>query len=158
MAISINWSTKVINIPQADLTLVSGTVYEYDVNAFRLELKDVEDGEGMPFLDTHRHNTEIVISGVTYARTLEIINGYTVTFEDGQYSVNLFGANNNVLDVLNRNQVSVSVQNSAGLVGGANEIAAAVWRRLVTDDTESNSMKDILEKINRRTKHLYTGV
>jgi hypothetical protein len=83
----------------------------------RRALKDLEDDEaGMPFLDTHRHNTEITISGVTYARTVEIINGYTVTLEDGQYRVRTVGANHNIADVLNLNQVSLLVQNSAGLI------------------------------------------
>jgi len=117
MAISVNWNTKVISVPQSDLTFVSGTLYSLDVNAFRLELKDIEDGDGMPFLDTHRHNTEVVIAGITYARTVEIINGYTVEFEDGQYAVRLEGANNNIFDegVIVRNQVSIIPTNSAGL-------------------------------------------
>jgi len=116
MAISIDWNTKVISIPQADLTLVSGSVYELDIDAFRLDLKDLEDGEGMPFLDTHAHNTEVTLGGVTLARTFEIINGYTITFEDGQYAVNLTGANSNIPDVTNVNQVSVRSFNSAGLI------------------------------------------
>lgn len=116
MAITVNWTTKVIDVPQADLTLISPGLYELDVNAFRLTLKDLEDGDGMPFLDTHRHNTEVTLAGTTFARTFEIINGYTITFEDGQYSVRLAGANNNILDVKNVNQVSLISQNSAGLI------------------------------------------
>lgn len=117
MAITVDWGAKVINVPQADLTFIGGTLYELDVDVLRLALKDLEDGEvGMPFLDTHRHNTEIIISGVTYARTVEIINGYTLTIEDGQYRVRTVGANHNIADVLNLNQVSLLVQNSAGLI------------------------------------------
>lgn len=116
--ISVNWPTGVIFVPQADLTLVSGTTYQLDLNAFRLALKDLEDDEeGMPWPKTHNHNTEVTLAGTTFARTIEIIAPYTVTFEDGQYAVNLVGANSNLLDVLNRNQVSVASQNSAGLVG-----------------------------------------
>lgn len=119
MAISINWTTRVITIPQADLTLVSGSLYELDVDAFRLELKDIEDSEeGMAHPDTHRHNSEVVLSGVTYARTFEIINGYTITFENGSYSVRCIGANHNIADVKNVNSVSLIVGNSAGLVLG----------------------------------------
>jgi hypothetical protein len=44
-----------------------------------------------------------------------MINNYTVTFEDGQYAVNLVGANSNIADVVNVNQVSVRSANSAGL-------------------------------------------
>lgn len=119
MAISITWATKVINIPQADLILVSGDVYKLDLNAFRLELKSLEASEeGIPELDTHSHNTQVTVSGVTLGRVVEIINGYTITFEDGQYAVNLEGANSNIGDatVLNLNQVSVRSFNSAGLV------------------------------------------
>lgn len=122
MAISIDWQTKVIYIPQADLTPLGGSLYELDVDWFRLQLKDLEDNiEGMPFLDTHRHTTETELGGVTYARFVEIINGYTVTFEDGQYAVNLVGANNNILDVTNVNQVSLRSSNSAGLISSVVE-------------------------------------
>jgi hypothetical protein len=137
MAITINWATKVISIPQADLTFVSGSLYELNVNTFRLALKDIEDSaDGMANLDTHRHNAEVTLSGVTYARTFEIINGYTITFQDtgSPYTVRCVGANHNVADVKNVNQVSLLIGNSAGLIVGgggsgptAAEIAAAVW-------------------------------
>ena len=119
MALSINWSTKVITVPQADLTALGGGVYELDVDAFRLALKDIEDSdEGMAFADTHRHNTEVVLSGVTYARTFEVINGYTITFQDTgtPYTVKCIGANHNIADVKNVNQVSLIIGNSAGLI------------------------------------------
>lgn len=120
MAITINWGTKVIFVPKADLDLIQSTpteIRELDLNAFRLSLKDLEDSEdGMPCLDTHRHNTEVTLAGITFARVIEIINGYTVSFEDGQYAVNLVGANSNVGDVINVNQVSVRSANSAGLI------------------------------------------
>lgn len=116
MAPTINWATKVITVPQSDLSYISGTLYELDVDAFRLDLKDIEDSEeGAPFDDTHSHNTEVTLSGVTYARTFEIINGYTVTFEDGQYTVRCVGANHNLADVKNANQVSLIIGNTAGL-------------------------------------------
>jgi hypothetical protein len=133
MTISINWATKVITVPQADLTFVSAGKYQLDVDAFRLNLKDIEDSvEGQSFPDTHRHSTQTILSGVAYARQFEIINGYTVTFEDGQYTVECVGANHNIGDVKNVNQVSLIIGNSAGLIvagGGAApaDIATAVW-------------------------------
>jgi len=142
VAISINWASKVIAIPQDDLDVVSAGLYELDVNALRLALKDIEDGDdGMAFPDTHRHNTEVTLGGVTYARTFEIINGYTVTFQDtgNPYTVRCVGANHNLGDVKNVNSVSLIVGNSAGLItvatGGssgpsAGDIAAAVWAYL----------------------------
>ena len=119
MAISINWLTRVITVPQADLTLISGTRYRLDVDAFRLALKDIEDSdEGMAMPDTHSHATQRTLSGVTYARQLEIINGYTVTFEDvgTPYRVECVGANHNIADVQNTNNVSLVIGNSAGLI------------------------------------------
>ena len=117
MAISINWATKVINIPQADLTDLGGGIYELNVNAFRLNLRDIEDDEnGIPFQYTHNHNTQVTLGGLTLARVVEIIAPYTITFEDGQYAVNLVGANNNIADRTNVNQVSVRSSNSAGMI------------------------------------------
>jgi len=147
MSISIAWGTKVITIPQSFLTFISAALYELDVDEFRLALKDLEDSEdGSVFPDTHRHNTAVTLSGVVYARTVEIINGYTVTFEDGQYSVHCVGANHNLADVKNVNQVSLIVGNSAGLItvvsgSGVTEqdkldIADRVWtdsERALTD-------------------------
>jgi len=120
MAISINWGTKVILVPKADLTLIQSSpteIREMELNWFRLELKKLEYSiDGISKLDTHKHNTEVTLGGLTFARVIEIINGYTVTFEDGQYAVNLVGANSNVGDKVNVNQVSVRSQNSAGLI------------------------------------------
>jgi hypothetical protein len=121
VAFSINPATKVITIPQADLTNVSGTLYSFDTNAFRLALRAWEDdAANISYVPTHRHNTEVTIAGVTYARTIEIINGYSVTFENGSYSVKLTGSNNNIWDIqsgiLNQNTVQVIPTNSAGLI------------------------------------------
>jgi len=133
--ITIDWSDRIINIPKADLTLVQSTpteIRELPLNWFRMQLKDIEDSEaGIVNPRTHNHNTEVSLGGLTYARIIEIINGYTITFEDGQYAVNLTGANSNVGDVTNVNQVSVRSQNSAGMTSSpAIEYASfdgAVW-------------------------------
>ncbi len=120
MAVSIDWGMRVISVPRADMPLIQSSpieIRELDLDWFRRQLKDLEDGEaGLAYPDTHRHNTEVTIAGLTFARMVEIVNGYTVTFEDGQYAVNMTGANSNVLDALNPNQVSVRSQNSAGLI------------------------------------------
>jgi hypothetical protein len=135
MAISVNWPTKVINVPKADMTLVQSMPFEIrelNINTFRLALKNLEDDElGIPFLRTHNHNTAVSVGGVTLARVVEIINGYTVTFEDGMYAVNLVGANSNLGDVVNLNSVSVRAANSAGLTEP--DMAAAVWNALVAN-------------------------
>lgn len=129
MAITIDWGQKIISIPKADLLLLQSSpteVRQLNLNEFRLTLKDLEDSDlGMAALTTHNHVAPISVGGVTLERVVEIINGYTVTFEDGQYAVNLVGANSNVGDVVNVNQVSVRSANSAGLVNLDTLLAAA---------------------------------
>jgi len=121
MALSLDPATKVITIPQADLTLVTGTLYELDTNQFRLDVGVLLASETYVWMDyAFQHNTEVTIAGTTFARTLEFINSYSVEFEDGTYSVRLAGSNNNLFDVENgilaQNGVQVIAQNSAGLV------------------------------------------
>ena len=142
MAVTINWATKVISIPQSFLTLVSGVLYSLDVNALRRALKDLEDGDdGMAQPDTHKHNTEATLSGVTYARQFVVLAPYTVSFQNTgtPYVVSCVGANHNLGDVTNFDGgMSLIIGNSAGLIsvtsGGssgptASEIADAVWAK-----------------------------
>lgn len=163
--ISINHSTKRISVPQADLTFVSGSLYELDVDAFRLILKGLEDdADGMTLLDTHRHNTAVTVGGTTLARVVEIINGFTITFGDGQYAVRLVGANSNIPDVTNINQVSIRSQNSAGLItvtSGSGitaqdklDIADRVHDELLADHTTAGSLGKALADVNARVAAL----
>lgn len=144
MAISIDYQTFVIYIPQDYLTPLGGDKYELDLNTFRLDLKALEESEeGMAFPDTHRHNTTVTLAGVTLARVVEIINAYTVTFEPGVYAVNAVGANSNIADVMNLNGVSLRTFNSAGLqvvVSGSGvteqdklDISDRVWDEVLLD-------------------------
>jgi hypothetical protein len=114
--ISVDWEARIIHVPKMFLTPIAGSAYTLDTNLLRQALRDIEDSPiGMMYLPTHRHNTTVTLAGVTYARVIELINDYTITFEDGQYSVNLIGSNNNIGDKTNINQVSIRVNNSAGL-------------------------------------------
>jgi hypothetical protein len=138
VAISVNWPTGEITVPQADLTFIEAGLYELDVDVFRLALKDLEDSEeGAVWPDTHRHNTAATLSGVTYARQVEILAPYTVTFEQksSPYTVRCVGANHNLADVKNVNTVSLIVGNSAGLIVGGGEgsapSVAQIWAREV---------------------------
>lgn len=137
MATSIHWGNKIINVLRADLALIQSVpteIRQLNLDTFRKELKDLEDDpEGMSFVDTHQHNTTVEVGGVILGRVVEIINGYTVTFEDGQYAVNLVGANSNVGDVVNVNQVSVRSANSAGLQDLSTLLASAYQGRVVLD-------------------------
>lgn len=139
--IAINHATYVITIPKSDTTFVetnATTGYEirsYDEYAFMREFADYLDSEvGQVLPNGFSHNTSVTISGVAYARALSILAPYTVTFENsGSYQVKLVGGmNNNLLDVLNPNGVSVIPANSAGLqavntAGGSGATAAEVW-------------------------------
>lgn len=117
MAISIDWITKVISIPQADLTPLGGANYELDTVQFHWDLRDLMDDEaGMVFLPTHTWVASVTLAGFDYAPLFEIINGYTITFENGNYRVFLAGSNSNIMDVTNLNNVAIASQNSAGLV------------------------------------------
>jgi hypothetical protein len=137
MAISIDWANKIIFVPKADMTLVQASpeIRQLDLNYFRLALKSLEGSEaGQLFDDTHRHFPPVTVGGVTISRVVEIINGYTVTFENGAYAVNLVGANSNVSDVTNVNNVSIRASNSAGLVDNSG-VTDRVWH--VADLVES---------------------
>lgn len=157
MSISVNWSTKVISVPQADLTHISGARYQLDVDAFRLALKDIEDGEeGMAFPDTHQHSTESTLSGTTYARQVKIINGYTVEFEDGVYQVECVGANHNLGDVKVVNSVSLIIGNSAGLIsvsggGGGSAPTAAEIAAEVLATLQATAIPVDLQKVRGQT-------
>jgi hypothetical protein len=116
---SVDWNTKIVTIPKADLTVVSLSpeVYSLDVTDLWQNLIDLQDDtDGMTYLDIVLNTPPLVAAGVTFARVLQIINGYTITFQDGQYAVNIIGGNSNISDVVNKNMVSVNTANSAGLI------------------------------------------
>lgn len=118
---TIDWGTGIIYVDRDTDTFFSplgGGLYEMDTNAFRLALKGLEDSaDGMTFPDTHRHVTETTLGTATYARVIELVNGYTITFlPDGPWTALLTGSNNNIADVKNVNSVSLVTSNSAGLV------------------------------------------
>jgi hypothetical protein len=151
VAVSINWATRVITIPQSFHVALGGMKYRLDVNALRNALKDIEDDEsGMAYPDTHRHAAESTLSGVTYARQFEVINGYTLAFQNTgtPYVVTCEGANHNIADVTNFDGgVSLIIGNSAGLIavnagGGsgpsASDIAAAVLAALQATTIPAN--------------------
>ena len=123
MALSLDPATRVISVPQSDLTLVSGTLYSMNTDNFRKDVMDLlasEDYAWMP--DAFIHNTAVTVAGTTFARTLEFINSYSITFTpDTGWSVRLEGSNNNIFDIqngiLNQNTVQVIPTNSAGLIG-----------------------------------------
>ena len=159
MALTLDPATSVISVPQADLTLITGTLYEMDTDQFRKDVNDLLSSEAYIWKPVaYLHNGEVTVAGTTFARTLEFISPYSIQFTpDSQWSVRLAGSNNNIFDVENgilvQNQVQVIAQNSAGLVGGEAGIADAVWTKAVADSEFSDKttiggwLKDILTKI-----------
>ncbi len=150
MSISVDPATSVISVPQADLTLITGTLYEHDTEAFRLELIDFEDSElGIVQPQTHLHNSEVTIVGVTYARFIEMLAPYSVEYEDGAYSVRLTGSNNNIFDVeagiLVQNTVQLIANNSAGLIVVTND-PGLIWDELLADHVLAGSFGEWVGK------------
>lgn len=120
MAITIDYSTNVISIPRADMLDVTAggptEIRQLNINDLRIELGDIQDGEeGIPYLTTHSHTPPLTIAGVTLARVVEILDPYTIEFENGSYNVNIVGGNSNISDVTVKNTVGVNTSNSAGL-------------------------------------------
>lgn len=149
MAITIDWPSGVINVPKTDMALVQGSpeIRELDIDAFRKSLRVLEESDaGRPFPITHSYEGPVSTGGVSLAAVVSINDGYySVTFEDGQYAVNLTGANSNISDVTNVNQVSIRAANSAGLVlveTGVSGLTAA----------ESLQLNNILKVLINRTK------
>ncbi len=117
--IEIDWDTGVIFVPKAVLTVVQTSpteIYNLDLDFFWRAIRALEDtDDGRPWPRTCDYNQAVTVGGTPLAPVLIITDYYTVTFEDGQYAVNLIGANTNVQDRTNVNSVSVRPQNSAGL-------------------------------------------
>jgi len=141
--ISIDWDTYTIHIPKlfsAQIQTVPSEVRSMDLNLLRIALKDIEDSAvGMAYPDTHSHNTTIEVGGVILSRVIAILEPYTITFEDGPYAINLVGANSNVGDRVNVNQVSVRSANSAGLQDLSTLLASAYQGRVVLDVANGQS-------------------
>lgn len=155
-------NTNKIFVPQSSLILVSGTLYKQDTNAFRLELKSIEESEeGIVFPDTNVHNTEVTVAGTTFARTLEIKNPYSIEYENLQYAVRLEGSNNNMFDIENgilvQNQVQVIPTNSAGLIvsgntgGGGTSVWSESEKDKVIQDSEDAKTQATIAAMNSQT-------
>ncbi len=119
MVVSINPSTYIISIQQSELAFIGGSNYQLDTNLFRIALRDWEDSEdGIYQPKTHNHNTTVLLGGIQYARVLEILSPYTITFQETgtPYSVTLIGSNNNILEKTNLGTIQILSNNSAGLI------------------------------------------
>jgi len=115
---TVNWFTKVVFIPTSDMTLVSGTTYNLFMQNFLIEIRRLEasfiDGLWAPQILNHK-NPELDFAGADYAGFDKVVDGYTVAFSTSATRVNLIGSNNNIVDIMVVNGVSVVPSNSAGL-------------------------------------------
>jgi hypothetical protein len=149
MAYSVNWNSKIVTVPKADMTQISASpeIYELNLISFWAAIHDIQDSEGMPYLDIMRSNAPVVLSGVTYARSIEVINGYKIEFENGPYQVNLNGANSNLLDARVQNNVSLNASNSAGLVvvTSGSGLSLSEQAALARIDANAEFTKDVVE-------------
>jgi hypothetical protein len=136
----IDWGNKIINVFKTDMLEIQQVpteIWELDLPNFKASLGNLLDDEyGMVYPAIFNHNPAVSVGGVTLAKVIEIINGYTITFEDGQYAVNLVNANSNVGDMVNVNQVSVRSANSAGLTN-VREIQFSTFQGVVTLDADN---------------------
>ena len=156
MAISLDPDTRRFTVPEGDLTLVGGTLYSLDTDAFRKEVTSLLSSEPYIWMpDAYIHNTEVTVAGTTFARTIEFINGYSVEFDDagGAYSVRLEGSNNNIFDIQNgilvQNLIQVIPTNSAGLIRGDEPtspaaVATAVWAADPATNTDADTMGGLI--------------
>lgn len=164
MSYSVNWATKVITIPKADTQLVSTSpdVRSLDVTVLWQNLRDIEDDvDGISYVAIVKNTTPVTLAGVTLARQVEVINGYRLMFEDGQYAVNIVGGNSNIGDVVVKNQVSVNTANSAGFIqvsgGGTTDFDDLFNKMLDGSLTFRDAMRIMLSVLSGKVSGAGTG-
>lgn len=112
--LSVDWITKIITVPQSDLTLISGTAYNLDVSQLLFllrELNSSEEGIAQTVNGTLYSNTS---PSDGTPRVVKLVEGYTIQFENLLYSVDIINGNTNIRDVEIKNQVSVGTNNVSG--------------------------------------------
>ena len=121
MAITINYQTYVINVDKSETTFLGINpqtgleIRQLNVETFGKQLADIQDNSNDVWATTaFEYTGPKDVGGIQLAPVLLILNPYTVTFEDGQYAINLIGGNTNLQDFANVNQVSIRPSNSVG--------------------------------------------
>jgi hypothetical protein len=157
MALTVDPATKVWSVLQSDLDFISGALYDLDTNELKQAMMVVLSSEDYIWMsDSFIHNTQVTVAGTTFARTIEVINGFSITLEDtgGAYSVRMINSNNNMFDVENNilNPTSLNTvisTNSGGLIveptstpPTAEVIADAVWDEPMAGHTTADTFGD----------------
>lgn len=116
MTLTVDYSVTpfLITIPQADLTLESGTRYKLTVDAFWLLLRDFTDEQHTMAQPKLYNRTPATASTPSITEIDETY--YALQFEDGLYSVNIINGNTNIREVEVKNQVSVNTNNTTGFI------------------------------------------
>ncbi len=169
MTISIEEATQIITVDQADLTFVSGALYDMDTNDYRLAVGALLDDERYMWMDpAFIHNTQVTVAGTTFARTIEQINGYSLTLENLTYSARMINSNNNLFDVENgilnpSGNVTVVSTNAAGLIvnqgqsigqGDIDNISAGVWAETIDGHPAGSTGAWLKDKVLTVSKFL----
>jgi hypothetical protein len=143
MSYSVNWTTRVVTIPLADMTLVSGSNYSLNTDDVWLELRRLEalPAEGLWAEQTIEYVNTQILSGITYSAIVKMINGYTWDTDTTNKTISLLGFNSNLLDTfIPGSGVSVLANNSGGLIINQGQslgqvdldnISDAVWNMAV---------------------------
>jgi len=143
MSIIADWPNYIFHVPRADMTLIQSSpteIRECNINWLRLQIMALEDDpNGMTFPTVWEHYPEVDVGTLTLAKSILMNEPYTITFEDGQYAVNLVGANSNIGDRVNVNQVSVRLANSAGMVSSPDIEYSSFDGAVHIDVTTSNT-------------------
>ena len=116
MAYSVDWVNRNVFVPIGDMILIDGSDYELSADSFWREIRRLEweRTEGLWALQIIAHNNTRTLAGTTYVPENEVVNDYTITMDPRAEKVFLRGDNNNIVDVLVHNGVSVIPSNSAG--------------------------------------------
>lgn len=119
MAVTVDWSSYTIHVTKGSMVQIQALpteIWQLDIPTFKETLGALlDEPEAITYPDIFIHYPSVTVGGAVLAKVVEILEPYTITFEDGQYAVNLVGANSNIGDRVNVNQVSVRSANSAGL-------------------------------------------
>lgn len=122
--ITIDYSgvNYIINVPKAYTQFVETDpttgleIRQMNLTTFAQDVGDLQDDpDGAWAVTAYEYTAPKAVGGVQLAPVVLVLDPYIVEFEDGQYAVNLQGANTNVQDVAVVNQVSIRANNSAGL-------------------------------------------
>jgi len=121
MAITIDYNTYIINVPKLYTQFVStdpqtgAEIRSMDIVQFAKDLYDVQDNpDGAWATTAYEYTAPKDVGGVQLAPVVLILSPYIITFEDGQYAINLVNGNTNIQDKVTVNQVSIRPNNSVG--------------------------------------------